>query len=159
MIQLPKTFLNACLYVEALWGVSYAASVVFQHVAQRWQIVTLIFRLHHAASVEWGHYIASIICTIIWEGHNRTRLGLWGLHLHKKQVLPGRRNNLFTALTNHTHTPGQLLVPRSHSRFSHRPVTQAAPTVLHGLFCQSHSACACSAAWCWRQTAGRYGAQ
>lgn len=75
-------------------------------------------------------------------------MGLWGQHLHKNKVLPERRNNLVTARTNHTHTPGQLFVPRSHRRFSHRPVIQTAPTILHGLFCQSHSSCACNAVCC-----------
>ncbi len=68
-------------------------------------------------------------------------------------------HNLFTALTNHTHTPDQLLVPGSHGRFNHRPVTQAATTVLHGLFCQSHSVRSGNADWWRRQTARRYEAQ
>ena len=76
-----------------------------------------------------ARYVYFFHCITVFEGRYRPNLGLRGLCLPKKQSLPGSRNNLLTAHTNHTHTPDQLSVPRSHRRFSRRPVTQAAPTV------------------------------
>lgn len=105
----------------------------------------------------WNRAIVVLLSlAVVWEAFYKSSLSLWVSHLHKKPLLPGRRNNLFITLTNHTYTPGLLLVPRLHTSFSHRDVTQATPTVLHGLSCHSHSACAWGAVWCWRQTAGRY---
>lgn len=76
--QWKKKILSACLCVEALWCVSYAASVVFQHVAQRDYKGTLLYSFFCVSTTQhqWNQAISwyYLRCHILWTGKAITGL-------------------------------------------------------------------------------------